>query len=204
MPTAPLTHEQMYWQQGKMFVAGVDEVGRGPVAGPVVAAAVEFARDHTPIQGVTDSKKISAKKRAALEETIRAQAMAVGIGEISAAQIDTHGIVWATEQAMLQAVHQLEQVHVALVDGKPVGTLSNLLPCPAQFIVKGDTASYSIAAASIVAKVYRDALMQIYAVQYPHYAWQQNNGYGTKAHLDAIQEHGLTTYHRRSFLNSYL
>lgn len=194
-----LEYEHAYWNQRQFLVAGVDEVGRGALAGPVVAAAVVFSPQHILIAGVTDSKKLSPKRRTTLAAEITAQAQQYAIAEVSAHEIDTHGIVWATHQAMLTALRDLPGCHQALIDGLPLGNLAEEAPCPCEFIVKGDQKSYSIAAASIIAKVYRDRLMATLDMQFSEYGWVVNKGYGTAQHLAAVQQHGLSPYHRRSF-----
>jgi ribonuclease HII len=179
-------------------------VGRGALAGPVVAAAVIFPPTHVPLVGITDSKKLTPKKRAFFSEQIKAQATHYTIAEVAAHLIDRRGIVWATQEAMLQALRELPGVHQALVDGLPLGELATTAPCPCEFIVKGDQKSYSIAAASIIAKVHRDTLMETLDLQFPEYGWAVNKGYGTVKHLEALERLGLTTYHRKSFCNSVI
>ena len=175
-------------------VAGVDEAGRGPLAGPVVAAAVILPASGIP-RGLDDSKKLSAAIRATLYDRIMERA-AVGIGICEAEEIDALNIHWATMKAMTLAVEALgcDPGHV-LVDG-------NRLPrwtYAATAIVKGDAISLSIAAASIVAKHTRDTIMLAHADAYPHYGWHSNMGYGAPVHLRALREHGPTPLHRHSF-----
>lgn len=175
-------------------VAGVDEAGRGPLAGPVVAAAVILPACGIP-RGIDDSKKLCAAERARLHDRLRGCA-AVGVGIVEADEIDTLNIYWATMKAMTLAVEALGQApaHV-LVDG-------NRLPrwgFAATPIVGGDGASLSIAAASIVAKHTRDTIMLAHAEAHPHYGWHSNKGYACRAHLAALKEHGPTPLHRRSF-----
>lgn len=175
-------------------VAGVDEAGRGPLAGPVVAAAVILPARGVP-RGIDDSKKVSAAERARLHDRLMACAT-VGIGICEAGEIDTLNIYWATMTAMTRAVQALgcDPGHV-LVDG-------NRLPrwdYPATAIVKGDTISLSIAAASIIAKHTRDTIMRAHAETWPQYGWHSNMGYGSPAHLRALREHGPCPLHRRSF-----
>lgn len=179
------------------LVAGVDEAGRGPLAGNVVAAAVIFPKP-LPIeqtQRITDSKKLSAKQRLALEEFIKEHAL-WAIGEASVAEIDQFNIFHATFLAMQRAINGLQHspAHV-LIDGKFIPALEY----PATAVIKGDSKSISIAAASILAKVHRDALMTTLHQTYPHYHWQKNAGYGTAGHLAALKKHGITPHHRRSF-----
>jgi ribonuclease HII len=175
-------------------VAGVDEAGRGPLAGPVVAAAVILPAKGIP-RGIDDSKKLAHADRARLHDRLRACAM-VGIGIVEAEEIDTLNIYWATMKAMTLAVEALGCApgHV-LVDG-------NRLPkwgFAATPIVKGDSISLSIAAASIVAKHTRDTIMLAHAEAHPHYGWHSNKGYGAPDHLRALREHGPCPLHRRSF-----
>ena len=175
-------------------VAGVDEVGRGPLAGPVMAAAVVLDPVRIP-DGLNDSKLLSAKKREALYPVIL-EIAEVSVGVASVAEIDEINILQATFLAMRRALAGLERVDHALIDGRmiPQG-----LPCPATGIVKGDSKSLSIAAASIVAKIRRDRLMVDLAQQHPGYGWETNMGYGSKSHISALQELGPTPHHRRSF-----
>lgn len=194
-----LSYESRWWNQGVMTVTGVDEVGRGCLAGPVVAAAVVFDPTHIPIPKVNDSKQVDKQTRELLAIQIKTQAKAVGIGQVEATEIDTIGIVAAISKAMKQAVTHVKP-QVLFVDG-PL-TLGLNLVCSQVFpIIRGDGLVYSIAAASIVAKVYRDSLMRQLAVQYPDYGWDTNVGYGTKLHLETIRSHGLTPHHRRSFVH---
>lgn len=188
-------HEQALFAQGHTCIAGVDEVGRGPWAGPVMAAAVVLDPQKLP-QGLNDSKKLSAAKREALYDLICATAH-VGLGEASVEEIDHHNILQATYMAMQRAIAQLPvKPCFLLVDGN---RLPNNLPCPAQAVVKGDGQVLSIAAASIVAKVTRDRLMAALAQQHPHYGWERNAGYGAPAHQAGLAQHGITEHHRKSF-----
>jgi len=176
-------------------VAGVDEVGRGPLAGPVMAAAVILNPDDIP-DGLDDSKKLSAKKREAVYPQIIARAI-VSIGSASVEEIDSINILQASHLAMVRAVQGLsERPDNLLIDGRMLPKGLNL---PAIGIVKGDTKSLSIAAASIVAKIRRDALMVDLAQQHPGYGWETNKGYGSKSHISALQKLGPTPHHRRSF-----
>jgi ribonuclease HII len=175
-------------------VAGVDEAGRGPWAGPVVAAAVILNPAAMPA-GLHDSKLLSAAKRDALFPLILAQAH-VGIGEASVEEIDQHNIRQATHLAMQRAVAALPFAPTsALIDGNDAPKL----PCHTQTLVKGDSLSLSIAAASIIAKVTRDRLMHTLALQFKGYGWDTNMGYGTAAHANAINSLGVTQHHRRSY-----
>jgi ribonuclease HII len=180
------------------LACGVDEVGRGPLAGPVVAAAVVIRRDTMPaavLAQINDSKTLSATKREYLFNMIRDHAH-VSIAECSVAEIDSINILQASLLAMKKAVETLDiTCAAALIDGNKAPKLQ----IKAQTIVKGDAKSLSIAAASIVAKHYRDRLMEKYAIEFPHYGWEKNAGYGTAYHLKAIEIHGITPHHRLSF-----
>lgn len=176
-------------------VCGIDEVGRGPWAGPVMACAVILNPADIPA-GLNDSKKLSAARRATLFEAIMASAQ-VGIGVASVAEIDQINILQATFLAMRRAIASLAtEPAFALIDGNkiPPG-----LPCEARAIVKGDSRSVSIAAASIIAKVTRDQLMCDLSATHPGYGWETNMGYGTKAHQEGLAKLGITPHHRRSF-----
>ena len=185
-------------------VAGIDEAGRGPWAGPVVAGAVIIKDRHLDaflLEGLDDSKKLSAKKREALYEKLfeaesRGQVV-IGIGQASAKEIDALNILQATFLAMRRAAEALkEQPEAAIIDGNqnPKGFV-----CPSRTVVKGDAKSMSISAASIVAKVYRDRLMAELALKYPFYAFEKNAGYGTKAHIEGLKQYGITPEHRKSY-----
>lgn len=179
-------------------IAGVDEAGRGPLAGPVVAAAVMLDRECVP-DGINDSKKLTAGRRALLCEAIRATAL-VGVGVATVAEIDAINIYQATMLAMTRAVDAL--VQAGGVDPRMVLVDGNALPkwrYPAMAVVKGDALSLSIAAASIVAKQERDRMMLDHDAQYPGYGWAGNKGYGTAAHLAALRALGPSPIHRRSF-----
>jgi ribonuclease HII len=182
-------------ERGVWPVAGVDEVGRGPLAGPVVAAAVILHPDDLPA-GIDDSKALTAKKREAAFENIIARARAISVASIAAAEIDRINIRQASLHAMTRAVAGLAAPPAyALIDGRDLPSLA----CPARAIIKGDTLSLSIAAASIVAKVTRDALMRRLADIYPDYGFETNAGYGAKRHLDALARIGPSPFHRMSF-----
>lgn len=181
---------------GYSLVAGVDEVGRGPLAGPVVAAAVILPPDFF-LPGLNDSKKLAPEKREWLYERIRSQAVAYGVGLADPEFIDRHNILQATFWAMTQAVRQLAvRPDLILVDG---GFTIRQLPFPQRAVVKGDALSASIAAASILAKVTRDRLMVEYDRLFPQYGFAENKGYGTAAHLAALSRYGPCPLHRRSF-----
>jgi ribonuclease HII len=175
-------------------VAGIDEAGRGPWSGPVVAAAVILDPDNIPA-GLNDSKKLSEKKRDSLFDVISTNAH-VGVGIADETRIDRDNILQATLWAMAQAASALPLSPVAaLIDGNFCPNLN----CPTEALVKGDARSLSIAAASIIAKVTRDRIMIDLAEKYPGYGWQRNKGYGTAEHIKGIKLHGITPHHRRSF-----
>lgn len=181
--------------QGYQLIAGVDEAGRGPLAGPVVAAAVILHPDR-PIAGVNDSKKLTERQRELLFDRIMAEALAIGIGSASPEQIDRINILQATRQAMLEAVQHLSpQPDILLIDG--ITTIAS--PLQQQTIKQGDSRSASIAAASIIAKVTRDRLMLDYDNLYPQYGFSRHKGYGSAAHLAALRQHGPCPIHRLSF-----
>jgi ribonuclease HII len=198
-----LTFEQDLWQRGLTVIAGVDEVGMGPLAGPVVAAAVVFpaARTGTKVmapfpQGVRDSKTLSAKARERLNNEIHQSALATGVGIVEVEEIDRINIYQAGLKAMRLALEQLSTTpEHALIDGR---SLSGL-PCPHTAIIKGDRDIYSIAAASIVAKVYRDRLMTVLDQLYPQYGFARHMGYATTAHRAALRRFGPCPAHRQSF-----
>jgi ribonuclease HII len=186
---------------GYEAIAGIDEVGRGPLAGPVVAAAVILDTTE-PILGLDDSKKLSAIKRNELFQEIQEKAKGIGLGIISAENIDHVNILEATKLAMLKAVSDLSMApDYLLVDAMTLPT-----EIPQQAVIKGDMNSNSIAAASIIAKVTRDRLMAEYDKKYPGYEFLSNVGYGTKAHLEGLEEYGATPIHRRTFspVNKYI
>ena len=180
----------------KPFHAGIDEVGRGPWAGPVMAAAVIWPEGVPLLEGVTDSKKLTAKKRELLAEQIMNLAD-VGVGSASVEEIDRVNIRQATFLAMERAVEALENKPAfAWVDGNAI---PGNLPCESECVVKGDSRVYTIGCASIVAKVLRDAEMARLHDIFPYFAWDSNAGYGTKAHQEGLKEAGVTPHHRRSF-----
>lgn len=201
------TYERDLRRQGICMIAGVDEVGRGPLAGPVVAAAAVLPQDFD-LLGVDDSKKLSEKRREALYDPILQQAVAYGIGIIENDVIDRVNILEATKLAMKEAVNQacamlnqkgLAQLQHLLIDG----LILKDLPIPQTGIVKGDSKSVSIAAASILAKVTRDRMMLEFHRQYPEYGFDRNKGYGTKVHYEGVALHGLCPLHRRTFFKNY-
>ena len=193
-----LDYERKFWEDGKFFVAGVDEVGRGPLAGPVVCAAVIMPQDDI-IDGVTDSKKLTAKKREYLAGVIKEKSIAYNIAEVSEKEIDEINILQAVKKCMTLAVGGLKvKPDITLVDGLDVG-----LEFPAEYIIKGDLKSYTIGCASIIAKVYRDVLMTEKAKEFPEYGFEKHKGYGTKEHIDKIKEIGPCSLHRRTFIKNF-
>ncbi len=191
-----LQYEEKAFEKGFVNICGVDEAGRGPLAGPVCAAAVILPKGKI-IEGVNDSKKLSEKKREQLFDVIKEQAAAYSIGWASVEEIEEINILNAAMLAMKRAVEGLPiTADFAYIDGNKTPDLD--IPCEA--IVKGDANSMSIAAASILAKVSRDRLMIEYAKQYPDYGFEKHKGYGTKVHNEAILKYGVTPIHRMSFL----
>ncbi|MCG7520626.1 ribonuclease HII [Ruegeria sp. Ofav3-42] len=187
--------EQAAVAQGYLRIAGVDEVGRGPLAGPVVAAAVILNPEDIP-EGLNDSKKLTTKRRIAMDAAVRDRAE-FAIAEASVAEIDEHNILRASHLAMERAVAALDPPpDYLLIDGNMI---PRGLTIPAQAVVKGDAYSVSIAAASIIAKNWRDQLMVDLAQQHPGYGWETNAGYPSKQHREALQNLGVTPHHRRSF-----
>ena len=194
-PAADFTLEARLLAQGAVRVAGVDEVGRGPLAGPVTAAAVVLDPARIP-PGLADSKTLSAPRREALAEAIR-QSAQCAVAHASLAEIEALNILQASHLAMRRALAALDPApDAALIDGN---RLPADLPCKAQAVVKGDARCLSIAAASILAKVARDALMADLARECPGYGWEKNAGYPTSAHIEALQRLGVSPYHRRNF-----
>ena len=186
-------------EEGYTVICGVDEAGRGPLAGPVCAAAV-ILPDHLELPGLNDSKKLSDKKRRELFPLIKEQAIAYGIGLASEKEIDEINILQATYLAMERAIAQLEgKADLALIDGNRAKDFG----LPVKTVVKGDSLSASIAAASILAKVTRDDMMEQYAVEYPGYGFEIHKGYGTKAHYAALTEKGACPIHRMTFLKKF-
>ncbi|MEG0830344.1 MAG: ribonuclease HII [Anaerovoracaceae bacterium] len=199
-------YENLEYAKGGQFIAGVDEVGRGPLAGPVVAAAVVLPQDFQVI-GIDDSKKLSEKKREYFSAVIKEEAIAYGVGLVDHERIDQINILEATKEAMIQAVTQVENKleekygkgldHI-LFDALRIKKIET----PQTGIIKGDSKSVSIAAASIIAKVTRDHIMIEFSEKYPYYSFETNKGYGTKAHYQGIYTHGICPIHRRSFLKN--
>ena len=190
-----LSFERELWRSGVKFIAGVDEAGRGPLAGPVVAAAVIFPYGFR-IPSVDDSKKLSEKQRCELRRLIMdLPGVMYAISEVQAEEIDRINILRATHLGMRNSLMNLTKAQIALVDGLKVPNL----PVEARFIVKGDSKSASIAGASILAKVHRDEIMMMYAEKYPQYGFDRHKGYGTEEHLKALKKHGPCPIHRKSF-----
>ena len=189
-----LTYEKALYEQGLDLIAGVDEVGRGPLAGPVVAAAVILPKG-CKIKGLNDSKKIPKSKHETIYDQVMTQALAVGIGIKDNHVIDEVNIYEATKLAMIEAIERLETGPQHLL----IDAMTLELPIQQTSIIKGDANSLSIAAASIVAKVTRDRMMADYDHQYPGYAFAKNAGYGTKEHLQGLEHQGVTPIHRRTF-----
>ena len=194
-PSAPYRYEGQAWRAGLTRVAGVDEAGRGPLAGPVVAAAVVVTPEHR-IRGVNDSKLLSPERREELFTVIHARALAIGVAIVDHATIDRVNILQATRLAMLEALRQLAVApdpvitdFVALPD----------VPCPQKNLVGGDARCASVAAASIVAKVTRDRIMRELDKEFPEYGFARHKGYATPDHLAALDRHGPCRVHRRSF-----
>ena len=193
-----LLYERKHLSEGKRYIAGVDEVGRGPLAGPVVCASVIMPLDDI-IEGINDSKKLSEKKREQLYPIIKEKAICYSIQEISEKEIDEINILNAVKKCMTKAVQTLSvEPDITLVDGNDIGLKIN-----AEYIVKGDLNSYTIGCASILAKVYRDNLMKEYAKDYPEYGFEQHKGYGTKPHIEKIKEIGPCKLHRRTFIKNF-
>lgn len=191
--------EAGFYEQGIEIIAGVDEAGRGPLAGPVCAAAVILPRE-LEIPGLNDSKKLTDAKRRELYDCITAQAVSYGIAFASVAEIDELNILQATFLAMKRALDQLTvRPDLALIDGNRETDFG----LPVKTIIKGDSLSANIAAASILAKVTRDRYMEDLAEQYPGYGFEVHKGYGTKRHYAALDELGVSEVHRRSFLRKY-
>lgn len=197
-------YEKSLYADGIKTIAGVDEVGRGPLAGPVLAACVVLPQNWD-IPGLDDSKKLSEKKRNEMFRVITDKALAVGIGMADNNVIDEINILNATKLAMKQAVLDAQNrlgglIGHILVDAVTIDGIDN----PQTAIIKGDAKSISVAAASIIAKVTRDNMMRKYALEYPYYSFESNKGYGTKAHYAGIAEYGITPIHRKTFLKGIL
>ncbi|MBE5756746.1 MAG: ribonuclease HII [Clostridiales bacterium] len=193
-----LEYEEKYLSKGFKYIAGADEVGRGPLAGPVVVCALIMPLDDI-IEGVNDSKKLTEKKRNALYDVIKSKAIAYEITELEPEEIDKINILEAVKVCFTNAVKNLSvKPDAVLIDGNDLK-----LPIDAEYVVKGDLKSYTIGCASILAKVYRDRLMEEYAKEYPEYGFEKHKGYGTKAHIDKIKEIGPCKIHRRTFIKNF-
>jgi ribonuclease HII len=189
------TYERQYWQEGIRYIAGIDEAGRGPLAGPVVAAAVILPIIFNA-EGLNDSKQLTQGEREELRERILSEALSVGVGIVDVDYIDRYNILQATYEAMRQAVKQCNPVpELLLLDAVKVPGLS----IPQVPIIKGDTLSHSIAAASIIAKTTRDQIMADYAEEYPEYGFEEHKGYSAPVHYQALDRYGPCPIHRRSF-----
>ncbi|MBQ9314368.1 MAG: ribonuclease HII [Clostridia bacterium] len=188
-----------YFKKGYTYIAGIDEAGRGPLAGPVVAAAVILPKGIL-IEGVNDSKKVSEKKREILYDTIIEKSIAWGVGIKDNNVIDEINILEATRLAMHEAIENLQvKPNFIFIDAEKKVNTNGIPYLP---IIKGDALSISIAAASIIAKVTRDRMMRKYDKQYPEYGFEKHKGYGTKVHVEAIKSNGITPIHRKSFLKN--
>ena len=190
-----LKYEEKYWNEGINHIAGIDEAGRGPLAGPVVAACV-ILKKFDIIEGIDDSKKLSPKKRENLYYEIIDNALAIGVGVVHEKEIDEINILEATYLAMRKSIGQLNiKPNQILIDGPR----SDIKHYNVEHIIKGDSLSQTIAAASIIAKVYRDKIMLEYDKIFPHYEFKKNKGYGTKKHIDSINKFKTSPIHRKSF-----
>lgn len=209
-------YETSLYREGCKYIAGVDEVGRGPLAGPVVAACVVLPEDFN-IPGIDDSKKLSPKKREEFYDIIKGSAIAYKIAVVDNARIDEINILEATKEAMGMAILETDGelrtmehrelgesqggIDCVLIDAVFLKNIGDIRQIP---IIKGDSKSISIAAASIIAKVTRDRMMEEYAIKYADYAFEKNKGYGTKAHYEGLEQAGICPIHRRSFLKNFL
>ena len=193
-----LEYEKKYLQNGYKYIAGVDEVGRGPLAGPVVCASVIMPLDDL-IVGIDDSKKLSKKKREKLYDEIINKAISYKICRVEPSEIDEINILQATKKCMKECIETMSVTpEIVLVDAVKLDTHIKCEP-----IIKGDFKSYSIGAASILAKVYRDKIMEDYAKQFVGYGFERNSGYGTKEHIEKIKEVGPCSIHRKTFIKNF-
>lgn len=200
MKNPNLKNEKEFWAK-EILVCGVDEVGRGCLAGPVVAAAVIMPKNHKPIKNVRDSKQLTPKMRREVCENILDKCEDFGIGLMTASEIDTLGIEVATRRAMLDAIGQLNNKHGAvMIDAVKISEIN----VEQRNIIKGDESVYSISCASIVAKVFRDQIVSGLDNVYPEYFFSEHKGYATKKHREAIARNGITVEHRRSFLKKII
>ena len=193
--------EEQLWKQGYDIVVGIDEVGRGPLAGPVAAGAVAFTKGCTVVEGVRDSKTLSMKQKNSLYDQIKNTVYGYGVGMVSEKEIDSLGIQQAVLKAMILALRRVEEMvgkraDYLIIDGANVELIDEY---PIMKMSKGDLYHYSISCASILAKVDRDNLMIKCSREYPMYGFDRNMGYGTKEHLDALKKYGICDIHRRSF-----
>lgn len=194
-----LNFEKKVWSQGKLC-CGVDEVGKGCVAGPVVAAAVVFGIGHKPYEKIRDSKMLTPVARFKISEHILENCLDFGVGLVSAGEIDKIGITAATQKAMIKALEMIDvECQQILIDGREIDGIENQVA-----IIKGDLHVYSIAAASIIAKVFRDAIVSGLDNVYCGYDFKSHKGYGTKKHFEFIKKLGLTSEHRKTFLKNYI
>ena len=193
--------EKVFYNKGIEYIAGIDEAGRGPLAGPVVVASVIMPKDSM-IEGVNDSKKVSEKKREKLYDIILEEAISYGIGIIYQDEIDEINILQATKKGLTEAVEQMKiKPDLIMVDAL---TGIDTLGIPYQSIIKGDAKCYSISAASIIAKVTRDRIMREWDKVYPEYGFAAHKGYGTAKHIAALKEYGPCEIHRRSFIKHFV
>jgi len=196
-------YEEQCWAEGKTLVCGVDEAGAGPLAGPVYAAAVILPR-YIDLKWLNDSKQVTPKRREALFEEIKESAQAWAIAAVHAAEIDATDILTARLRAMALAIHDLDPApDMALIDGNRDKGRGAAITVAHRLIVKGDSLSASIAAASILAKVSRDRYMEEMAEKYPEYHFEQHKGYGTKLHYEMLDKYGPSPIHRKSFLKKW-
>ena len=194
-----LEYERSLAARGLRVIGGIDEAGRGPLAGPVVAACVVMPAEPL-IEGVDDSKKIPEAKRERLYETIVQTALCYGVGVVAEAEIDEINILNAAKKAFVLAYRNMQTAcDLVLIDGRDAVELG----CSAEAVIGGDAKCYSIAAASILAKVYRDRLMRAYETDYPGYGFAKNKGYGTPEHVDALKRNGFCALHRRTFIRNF-
>ena len=192
--------EEELWSKGFKYVVGIDEAGRGPLAGPVVVAGVIIVNHDDVVDSVRDSKKMTKKKREEVFELIKEKSFAYGIGIISSKEIDRVGIKYAVRNGMKKVIEEIEEklkekVNYIISDG----AVYPIKGYDMEIIDRGDILHYSIAAASVLAKVTRDRIMEEYSKQYPVYGFERNAGYGTKEHLESIKEYGICEIHRKSF-----
>ena len=194
-----LENERLLLSEGCKYIAGVDEVGRGPLCGPVVTAAVILPLDDL-IEGIDDSKKLSKKKREKLYEEIISKAIAYSVSRIEPEEIDEINILNATKKCMEKSILSLSVKPDAVI----IDAVKLDIPYKTLSVIKGDAKSYLVGASSILAKVTRDRIMEKYAEEYPNYGFERNSGYGTKEHISAIKEYGPCKIHRKTFIKNFL